>query len=449
MSMMQFYWDLAKKIQGDDKDYSSASSYEDKIDSDYYSYLYSLYNNPDAYNPETNYYYQANKGMSKTGSGSGGSYAPYIAAGGQALGALSSIYNTYQQAEMAEAQLKLLKENNELSYKMFKEGNMFNAEEAEKAFQRSYDASKYTTQSSLMRAAGLNPQLMFGEGNLLHPAQSSAASAEGVPSFQSPVGVQPPQLSFDGFNQLASAMKSIADAKKSGAEVDKIYSLLDEEVKDIQLRNEYQEIINRYQGRLSYEQVVQAIRTNEKIYQEIDNLEKDGKLKEAQTLLTNAQERVAKEMEGKTKAEREFAEEIASRRQEIVQADLEEKNSRTSLNQSTAHYTDVQSDMLPRQVAAQEKSAAAAWLSANASMLSAEAQDYLAKHPNDIEGFLVKAFQGAFGSADKFGAWLAAKLGLSFDDAEDVQYRVKRTGQIPVWFKKRFFEFDPNNLHLQ
>lgn len=307
--------------------------------------------------------------------------------------------------------------------------------------------NSYENQSNEMRKAGLNPAMMFGQGQLSGNNSSQSAPTGGYSTAG--IASQGSLASSIDSPDFAQSLKALGEAKKLGIETDYLEEQLQLEIEDKALRNEYQKIINFYQNDISYQQVVQAIRTNEKIYREIDNLIKDGNLKEAQTLLSNAQERVAKEMEGKTKAEREFAEEIASRRQELVQADLEEKNSRTSLNQSSAHYADVQSDMLPRQVAAQEKGAAAAWLSANASMLSAEAQDYLAKHPNDIEGFLVKAFQGAFGSAEKFGAWIAAKLGLSFDDAEDVERRVKRTGQVPVWFKKRVFDFDPNNLHLQ
>lgn len=307
--------------------------------------------------------------------------------------------------------------------------------------------NSYENQSKEMRKAGLNPAMMFGQGQLSGNNSSQSAPTGGYST--SGIASQGSLASSLGNQDFAQSLKALGEAKKLGIETDYLEEQLQLEIEDKTLRNEYQKIINFYQSEISYQQVVQAIRTNEKIYREIDNLIKEGNLKDAQRLLANAQERVAKEMEGKTKAEREFAEEIASRRQELVQADLEEKVSKASVNQSQAHNLDVQSDMLPRQVAAQEKGAAAAWLSANASMLSAEAQDYLAKHPNDIEGFLVKAFQGAFGSAEKFGAWLAAKLGLSFDDAEDVERRVKRTGQVPVWFKKRVFDFDPNNLHLQ
>lgn len=361
MSMMQFYWDLSKKIRGDDNDFSSASSYEDKIDSDYYRYLYSLQNSLGAYNPETNYYYQANKGMAKTSSGSGGSYAPYIAAGGQALGALASIYNTYEQAEMAEAQLQLLKENNELSYRMFKEGNMFNAEEAEKAFQRSYDASKYTTQSALMRAAGLNPQLMFGEGNLLHPAQSSAASAEGVPSFQSPVGVQPPQLSFDGLNQLASAMKSIAEAKKLGVDTDYLEQSLKYRLASDEANSRYQKVLADLQEKYGDEKSSAELRKIDKeikyMTEQIDLMIKQEGLVDEQTL-TQMYDTYIRKCEYLEK-ERLFNAKDALQDywKDFVIGEL-------SLLQNQGLLAGVQAKWLPRQVMAQETSSYASLVGA-------------------------------------------------------------------------------------
>lgn len=338
----------------------------------------------------------------------------------------------------------------EFSDEQRRKQNEWNRAQTEYFMKEQNEWNSYPNQVKEMLKAGLNPAMIFGEGQLSGNNSSMAAPTGGAPSAQ-PSGLGYPSLPFTGesFEDIASAFQALSQAQKNGMDVEVMKATLDETVKDLKLRNDYQEIVNKYADRINEAQLRNTIAQVDKVYAEIDNLVKEGKVLEAEALLKEAQEKVQRELKGKTEAEKLLAKEMADRRDEIVQADLENKRADTSYKQSSAHKADVESDLLPRQVAAQEKQALASFISANANMISAQAADYAARNPGDFQGFIVKAIQGKFGSAGKFLDFLFKKLGLDEDDQEYVEQKIRRTGQLPTWFRKRIVEFDPNNLHMQ
>ena len=362
--------------------FSSADTYEGMIDSGYYRYLHELKNSA-----KTSYNIPAMGNNSKT------DYSSYIGAGASLLGTIGSLYNTYQQSELAEAQFRQQQQNNALTYQMFKEGNAFNAEEAQKAFERSYNASKYSTQAAEMRAAGLNPALMFGEGNLLHPAQSSAASAEGVPSFQSAVGINPPQISFSGIADLAGALKNIAEAKKTGVDTEYLENSLKYRLASDEANSRYAKVLadikEKYADERERKELAHIDKSIKEMTAQIDLMHKQEGLIDQQTL-TELHNTYLKKAEY-LRAERLFnaADALDDYWKDFVLGELRKL-------QNEGKLAGVQADWLPYQ-------AVTGRIGANASMLSASAQDYAARNPNDISGFLVKGLQGAFGNAEEFG----------------------------------------------
>lgn len=281
------------------------------------------------------------------------------------LGTSTSLLNLYMQYQAQKAQAAQVAFNNAMSYQMFQEGNQFNRQEAIDAFNRSYEASKYATQKKNMEAAGLNPAMMFGEGNTIQPPQSQAGSSLGAPSMASNIGMTVPGLDLSGLSQIANSLKSLADAKKSGAEVDEIYAMLQEKVKDQVLRNEYQEIINSYQGKKSAAEIANLLEDIEVKYTQIDNMIKEGRLIEAKTALEKVNKEIADENKLKAKADREIAESLAARREEYTNNILkkQEEDIKTTVKLG---------QMYDKQGVASLQSAAAALMQGKAALNNAE-----------------------------------------------------------------------------
>lgn len=157
--------------------------------------------------------------------------------------------------------------------------DMYNRYESPEAKVRQYDA------------AGLNPRMAAG-GNF---AQVSSASNGGAPSTSAPSGgamapaYQDINSATQGFVNMSQLMKNLADAKLAGANTTRIETLLDDELKGIQLSNLNQELYNRVNekyldkeaaARLAYI-LKQTDFTDEninKIKADIDYLKKQGVL---------------------------------------------------------------------------------------------------------------------------------------------------------------------------
>lgn len=286
----------------------------------------------------------------------------------------------------------------EFSDEQRRQQNEWNRAQTEYFMKEQNEWNSYPNQVKEMLKAGLNPAMIFGEGQLSGNNSSMAAPNGSAPSAQ-PSGLGYPSLPLTGesFEDIASAFQALSQAEKNGMDVQVMKATLDETVKDLKLRNDYQEIVNKYADRINDAQLRNAIALVDKVYAEIDNLVKEGKVLEADALLKEAQKRVQDELKGKTEAEKQLAQEMADRREEIVQADLENKRADTSYKQSSAYKADVESDMLPRQVAAQEKQATASLIGANAAMVGANASKYMAEHPQTWDGALTRVINGFFG----------------------------------------------------
>lgn len=331
--------------------------------------------------------------------------AAAIIAGGSAL--VQSGVNYANQAKANRTNKKLTRETNELNYKMFKEQMEYEKEQADLEFERNKEQQAYATQVGLMRQAGLNPAVMYGQGSVSQPAQYQRASSVSRPTMeaaqvqpetfdfttpvqqavsaaaqfendiaQAPVNVGVKKSNILANNSSAQEMQVRARAEQFNLDMDKLFTGMERTVELNKAINDFKNSVADWQLKLLQGKNITADTINKYA---------DTFLKHMQTQLTEQQ--------------------YDSLKQQLPQILANLKATGENIKAQTNNIN-VQTDWLPF-------NAQTARISANASSVAAAAQDYLAQHPNDFQGFLVKALQGAFGSADEFGKYIANKFGIN------------------------------------
>lgn len=126
----------------------------------------------------------------------------------------------------------------------------------EREAQNAYAEQMYNTYSSpeaLVRQysdAGLNPRLAIGSNTAGSVAASSGHSATVSPQSSGMLGITPPYQDVSSFSQgfvnIANALKSLADAKKSGVETKRMETFLQDELKGLQYQNRATELANLF-----------------------------------------------------------------------------------------------------------------------------------------------------------------------------------------------------------
>lgn len=127
---------------------------------------------------------------------------------------------------------------------------------SEREAQNAYAEQMYNTYSSpkaLVRqysGAGLNPRLAIGSNTAGSVAASSGHSATVSPQSSGMLGITPPYQDVSSFSQgfvnIANALKSLADAKKSGVETKRMEAFLQDELKGLQYQNRATELANLF-----------------------------------------------------------------------------------------------------------------------------------------------------------------------------------------------------------
>lgn len=307
-------------------------------------------------------------------------------------------YNYYNQAQAYENQMKMAIQNNALAYQMFKEGNLFNSLEAQRAFERSYDASTYSNQINEMRKAGLNPAMMFGEGNTVQPPQQQAASSLGTPSLTSLAGIQPPQFNLGALTDVAAAIKNLAEAKKLGVDTDFALDTYDYRLKNEEAKSRLALVTamiqEKYGDKMSDAELKRLAKAIEETSAKIELLrsQKDLTDEQLKTQAEYTKQEVIKALRSSKMytAADAFGDDYWSN---YAYYELQNIVEDAKQKEAARKFTETQNQYYPRVVQSMETSALGSYLSGKASVSQAETARKLYEHPRDLLGWLTRELQ--------------------------------------------------------
>lgn len=223
-----------------------------------------------------------------------------IAGGGSVLGSIfSGLFGSSQQSQALEAQWKMMQNSMNWQHNERLDTQSYNSQEAEK--QRQWQQQMVNQQNAYnsleqqvkrAQAAGVNPFSVVSGGGTTAASSApsgSSASSSGWPSVSwapsygaQALGSRAQYITalFNGVKTIASSLKDISDAKKSGVETSYLeQSLSDslrklhEEADGAELANSINRVVLKYQERLSKAQV-------DKLREEIDLMQQEGFNKE-------------------------------------------------------------------------------------------------------------------------------------------------------------------------
>lgn len=154
------------------------------------------------------------------------------------------------------------------------------------------DTNKYNSLSEVMKritAAGANPFMLAGDAGSVGAGGFASVPTAGLSgSGASAQGVTPPYQATgtswaNSFSDIASALESLSNAKKTGVDTRLIEDSMNDVLRGIkadadgkELQNSYQQILNKYEGKLKEKEI-------RKLDSVITNLMADSSLKNMQS----------------------------------------------------------------------------------------------------------------------------------------------------------------------
>lgn len=193
---------------------------------------------------------------------------------GSVVGAISGAKSARDaQREANETNIMLARENNALQYKMaqennwlqqalLRENNQFNRQQAIDMFMMENYYNSPVQQMERLRKAGLNPAVMMegaggsatGNADGSTPSAATAGITPQLPSLTTP-HVEPLPTMATGFlsalQQLSQIKLTNAQAKKSGAETNRIDTMLDQEFANMQADTDLKKSQKQYQDTMT------------------------------------------------------------------------------------------------------------------------------------------------------------------------------------------------------
>lgn len=160
------------------------------------------------------------------------SIAPVVGAAliSSAAGLLGGLFNRNSQEKYNDRMIRLQQETNQMNYRMNQENNEYNRRLAIEMFNLENQYNDPKNQMARLRAAGINPFVAAGGSNIGQvEGRADTVPAQQPIAMQSPgQGTSAPVLDFASpIAQLAQAVGSIAQARKTGVETHQLEELFD------------------------------------------------------------------------------------------------------------------------------------------------------------------------------------------------------------------------------
>lgn len=268
-------------------------------------------------------------------------------------GGISAVGSLFGSSQGSKQALQAVRETNQAN----KELAEYSYEKNLEMWNRQNEYNSPIEQMERLKAAGLNPNLMYDQGNT---GNASNAPQYDAPNLQSYTGFGDYGAS-NAANNLLQGVKGYVDVKKTEAEIDAIRQNtknMEIQGQGINLRNLYQVLMNDSQG-IKNQYLVDLIRS------QISNLDSQtinnfssSDLRKAQTSFTSAQENRFNILTPLVKEQVEIGiKQSLFNYLHLSPAKLNNILSDTKLKQATAKLTDFNSKVLFNELEFGEKSA--------------------------------------------------------------------------------------------
>lgn len=154
------------------------------------------------------------------------------------LGVFNGLMSNKNTKATNKTNLQIARENNEMAYRMFNEGNEFNRQMAIDMFDMENEYNDPAAVRARLENAGYNPFLSDENAAMVNAGDASTPTSVAPPTLSTPTMMTPPSVLNGVLDSLADITLKSAQAKKLGAETNTIDQVRDKLVKEYEINND-------------------------------------------------------------------------------------------------------------------------------------------------------------------------------------------------------------------
>lgn len=154
------------------------------------------------------------------------------------LGVFNGLMSNKNTKATNKTNLQIARENNEMAYRMFNEGNEFNRQMAIDMFNMENEYNDPAAVRERLENAGYNPFLSDDNAAMVNQGDASTPTSVAPPTLSTPTMMTPPSVLNGVLDSLADITLKSAQAKKLGAETNTIDQVRDKLVKEYEINND-------------------------------------------------------------------------------------------------------------------------------------------------------------------------------------------------------------------
>lgn len=285
------------------------------------------------------------------------------------LGVFNGLMNNKNTKATNKTNLQIARDNNEMAYRMFNEGNEFNRQMAIDMFNMENEYNDPSAVRERLENAGYNPFLSDENSSMVNFGDAATPNSVAPPALSTPTMMTPPSILNGVMDSVADITLKSAQAKKLGAETTTIDQVRDKLIKEYEINNDakqWQLALNQ-----AFDPMLKSLEGSEKAayvnklredilltHQNYSNAIIDGDIKTEDRELRKL-EKLMKNVELK------FLPDSLREQLSNLKKQGREIDSRTELNMSQKYNTDLQSkrisELLPHEIDKAAKEALSAY----------------------------------------------------------------------------------------